>query len=646
MNHGRTLFESNRPQPPIRKRRMAETTVTEKEDENEGRRTRHRKPTETFRPSSFDTSARSYAASSASSSSSARSYAASSAAVQAPSAAGSVTASAATSANTGKSASKAALSAMSQVQSPTSRAGSPASKADETRETRSPSGDDATDTLLRMRMEEDDAGRSTPILPDSFPEGKSSSLDQSILRTPLLPRARADSGEDAAEGAQMPASGAMSGGLNVPVPSDGGTGTTSVDAFNDFSEPDNSSNISLRALGSTRPGASAQVHAADHTKEAGGGSGAEDDRGAGIAETRPKRRGQEHTAGVSKRPRVATQSGGDKGCSLSEILEAFGTVSSSCVEQSRRTPRTPSSLKNAAYALVTLNGHSGDEQRGCAVPTNGGSGAQHTSASTAKTVLSGCAQADPRPARTLHTGMRVVMAGQGTAAMGSADTGRGSLESDAGGSLTGTCSPNGARATALMGSADDQELVKILDMHEARPVSKVSERERGVGGTDEGGMEVERSSLGCPPAGSRTNLGSGTRARRKMCAQTLSGKGAQSRSQYFQESEDARQWNGGEDSDGRSAVCGLSEDELEQIDDNNGGARNLKNVLYSGDFAIWQLYRGTDVLESLLGHGLSIPPCVSSKKARTEKHQSEIRGQGNEKDAEFSDDSVSSVEVF
>ncbi len=186
-----------------------------------------------------------------------------------------MTASAATSANTGKSASKAALSAMSQEQSrSTSRAGSPASKADETLETRSPSGDDATDKLLRMRMEEDDAGRSTPIMPDSFPEGKSSSLDQSILRTPLLPRARADSGEDAAEGPQMPASGAMSSGLNVPVPSDGGTGTTSVD------EQDNSSNISLRALGSTRPVASAQVHAADHAKEAGGCSGAEDDRGA------------------------------------------------------------------------------------------------------------------------------------------------------------------------------------------------------------------------------------------------------------------------------------------------------------------------------------------------------------------------------
>jgi hypothetical protein len=570
----RNLFKSgNRPQPPVRKKRMVETPAKEKEDENEGRRPRQRKPTETFRPSS----ARSFAASSASSSSSSRSYAASSAAVQAPSAAGSATAFAATSANTGKSGSMAALSSTSQEQSrSTSRAGSPASKADETRETRSPWEDDAVDTLLRMRMGEDEAGRSTPILPVSLPEGKSSSLDQSIMRTPLLPRARADSGEDAAEGLQMPASGAMSGGLNVPVPSDGGTGTNSVDTFKDFTEPDNTSTFALRALGSTHPGASAQVHAAGQKKEAGGGSGAEDERGAGTAETRPKRRGQEHMAGVSKRLRVATQSGCDKGCSLSEILEAFGTVSSGCVEQSRKTPCTPSSLKNAAYALVTLNGHSGDEQRECQVPTNGSSGAQHTSASTAKTALSGCAQADPGPARTLHTGMRVVMAGQGTAAMGSADTGSADtgsyLESDAGGSLTGTCSSNGARSKALMGSADDQELLKILGMHESRPVSNVGESQaRGAGGTGEDGMEVEGSSLGCPAAGSGRNLGSGTRAPRKMCAPTLSGNGAQSRSQYFQESEDERQRNGG-DSNGRSAVFGLSEDELEQIDDIHGGS--------------------------------------------------------------------------
>ena len=287
-----------------------------------------------------------------------------------------------------------------------------------------------------MRMEEDEAGRSTPILPDSFPEGKSSSLDQIIMRTPLLPRARADSGEG-----EAPASGAMSGELNVPMPSDGDTGTTSVDAFNDSSEPDNKSTFALRALGSTGPGASAQVHAAGQAKEAGSGLGAEDERGAGIAETRPKRRGQEHTGGISKRPRAATQSGCDNGCSLSEILEAFGTVSSCCVEPSRRTTRTPSSLKNAAYALVTLNGHSGDEQRGCVVLTNGSSGAQHPSASTAKTgrsELSGCAQTDLGPARILHTVMRVVMAPQGTAAMGSADTGS-SLESNAEGVCLCVC---------------------------------------------------------------------------------------------------------------------------------------------------------------------------------------------------------------
>lgn len=73
---------------------------------------------------------------------------------------------------------------------------------------------------------------------------------------------------------------------------------------------------------------------------------------------------------------------------------------------------------------------------------------------------------------------------------------------------------------------------------------------------------------------------------RQTCAPILAGKDAQLRSKYFQESEVEWQLNGGEDGDGRSAVFGLSEEELEQIDDMNQGSHIL---VYSG-FA-WQLYR-------------------------------------------------------